>query len=264
MVKLQEVPKVVGTADVQGHYDQPYYGGYAFTEMAQDMKSILASNFPDDKEARPQAVLFKSLWLEAEAALYSTTCMAHFYRIRNEIDDHKLLNKENSANASSSWQERSFNLQKSIPITKNPGPHTTKSVVDENSVITMNCVTGSSGHNTDSAGAKLKPDANYGKVPSAIPEDALISNTNSYADDVTDRFQILKRGEAKHENRLDSHSNSDSDKAVRSTNRRRPEERPNVTDTTLFVRNIRSLLMHAYTIFHFTVQRQWLIRITEH
>ncbi|XP_010520616.1 PREDICTED: uncharacterized protein LOC104799674 [Tarenaya hassleriana] len=261
MVKLHEVPNE-GTADFQGHYVNPLenrYGGYAFTEtvnkdeMTQNIKSILASNFPDDQGSQPQALLFKNLWLEAEAALCSTTYMARFYRISNEIENHKLLNKESSSNASSSGQQPSVNLQKSVPVTKNPEPQTTESLaVDEsleNNGITTNHLTGSWGLNSDSVDAllalisgsfsgsseqgshgKLKHDANCGKIPSAIPEENPTSNTSSHVNDVIDRFQILENREVKHEyehgslNCLDSATNSDSDKAVRLTGTDRGEK----------------------------------------
>ena len=59
----------------------------------QSIKNILASNFPDGEENHPQTLLYKSLWLETEAALCSSACMARYSRIKSEIDNLKLQNR---------------------------------------------------------------------------------------------------------------------------------------------------------------------------
>ncbi|WZY70437.1 hypothetical protein YC2023_002677 [Brassica napus] len=66
-------------------------------EMTQSIKNILASNFPDGEENHPQTLLYKSLWLETEAALCSSACVAKYSRIKNEIDNLKLQNRGSAA-----------------------------------------------------------------------------------------------------------------------------------------------------------------------
>ncbi|CAN8278413.1 unnamed protein product [Cochlearia groenlandica] len=66
-------------------------------EMTQSIKNILSSNFPDGEENHPQTLLYKTLWLETEAALCSTSCMARYHRIKKEIGNLSL--QETSASA---------------------------------------------------------------------------------------------------------------------------------------------------------------------
>lgn len=56
----------------------------------QAMKKILVENFHEKDETHPQVLLYKNLWLEAEAALCSTNYMARFNKIKIEIEESKL------------------------------------------------------------------------------------------------------------------------------------------------------------------------------
>ncbi|CAE6075611.1 unnamed protein product [Arabidopsis arenosa] len=206
-------------------------------EMTQSIKSILASNFPDGEENHPQTLLYKNLWLETEAALCSTTCMARYHRIKNEIDNLKLNNKEISADAATFMQEPSLNPQKSVPIMNNANAEkeTTESISKHGSSCGNNVVTMShdasqcSRFNSDPVDAvlslmsrsftggleqtihgNLRPDAaTSGKIPDAIRQETPASTTENKHNDVIDRFQILKQQET--ERKLKSQKLPDSD-----------------------------------------------------
>lgn len=51
----------------------------------QAIKKVLNENFHEE-EAHPQSLLYKNLWLEAEAALSSITYKARFNRIKAEME----------------------------------------------------------------------------------------------------------------------------------------------------------------------------------
>ncbi|KAH0854990.1 LOW QUALITY PROTEIN: hypothetical protein HID58_024475 [Brassica napus] len=77
---LNEAPNVVAK-EFQGFNVKPLdsFGSKESVdkdEMTQSIKNILASKFPDGEENHPQTLLYKNLWLETEAALCSTTCLA--------------------------------------------------------------------------------------------------------------------------------------------------------------------------------------------
>lgn len=54
-------------------------------EMTKAIKIILEENFSDEEEQEPQNMLYKNLWLEAEAALCSINYKARFARMRGEM-----------------------------------------------------------------------------------------------------------------------------------------------------------------------------------
>ena len=56
----------------------------------QAIKKVLIENFHEKEEAHPQVLLYKNLWLEAEAALCSINYMARFNNMKNEIEKCKL------------------------------------------------------------------------------------------------------------------------------------------------------------------------------
>ncbi|CAH8268014.1 unnamed protein product [Arabidopsis lyrata] len=198
-------------------------------EMTQSIKNILASNFPDGEENHPQTLLYKSLWLETEAALCSTTCMARYHRVKNEIDNLKFNNKEISADAATFMQEPSLNPQKSVPIMNNANAEkeTTESISKHGSSCGNNVVTMShdasqcSRFNSDPVDAVLslmsrsftgglRPDvATSVKIPDAIRQESPASTTENKHNDVIDRFQILKQQET--ERKLKSQKLTDSD-----------------------------------------------------
>ncbi|XP_010503607.1 PREDICTED: uncharacterized protein LOC104780769 isoform X2 [Camelina sativa] len=203
-------------------------------EMTQSIKNILASNFPDGEENHPQTLLYKNLWLETEAALCSTTCMARYHRIKNEIGNLKFNDKD----AGTFMQEPSLNPQKSVPIMNaaNAEQETTESIIEHGSNCGKNVVTmshdapQSSRFNSDPVDAVLslisrsfagglehtihgniRPDdaAASGKIPDAIQQTSPASTTENKHNDVIDRFQILKQQET--ERKLKSQKFPDSD-----------------------------------------------------
>ncbi|KAG2326863.1 hypothetical protein Bca4012_035768 [Brassica carinata] len=204
------------------------------TEMTQSIKNILASNFPDGEENHPKTLLYKNLWLETEAALCSSTCMARYHRIKNEIDNLKLQNIEVSADAPTFTQEPFLNPQKSVSIMKTVEQVTTESLIKQGSNCGNNVVTTSHDapqsfiFSSDPMDAVLSlmsrsftgglEQENHGNVkPDAqkadtIQQDCHASTREGKYDDVIDRFQILKHLETKR--KLKSQNCQDSDIGV--------------------------------------------------
>lgn len=56
----------------------------------QAIKKVLNENFLSDEGMQPQALLFKNLWLEAEAKLCSLSYKSRFDRMKIEMEKHKL------------------------------------------------------------------------------------------------------------------------------------------------------------------------------
>lgn len=52
----------------------------------QAIKKALSENFHGKEESDPQVILYKNLWLEAEASLCSASCMARFHHMKSEMD----------------------------------------------------------------------------------------------------------------------------------------------------------------------------------
>ncbi|KAL2638670.1 hypothetical protein GLYMA_06G138000v4 [Glycine max] len=63
--------------------------------MTKDLKRILSENFhgDDDEGAEPQTVLYKNLWLEAEATLCSVYYRARYNQMKIEMDKHSYKEK---------------------------------------------------------------------------------------------------------------------------------------------------------------------------
>lgn len=57
--------------------------------VVQAIKKVLNENFISDERMQPQALLFKNLWLEAEAKLCSLSYKARFDRMKIEMEKHK-------------------------------------------------------------------------------------------------------------------------------------------------------------------------------
>ncbi|KAG5233628.1 Plant peroxidase [Salix suchowensis] len=54
--------------------------------LTQALKKVLAQNFPIKEESKSQILLYKNLWLEAEASLCLVNCTARFNRLQLEIE----------------------------------------------------------------------------------------------------------------------------------------------------------------------------------
>ncbi|KAL5568053.1 hypothetical protein UlMin_024628 [Ulmus minor] len=59
-------------------------------QMTQALKEVLSENFHDEEDTEPQTLLYKNLWLEAEAALCSVNYKARFNRMKLEMEKCKL------------------------------------------------------------------------------------------------------------------------------------------------------------------------------
>ncbi|CAK7324290.1 unnamed protein product [Dovyalis caffra] len=86
-------------------------GGAADTvkddNMTQAIKKVLAENFPIKEESESQILLYKNLWLEAEASLCSVNYITRFNRMKIEME------KGNSQKANGkpiAYSDRHFNL----------------------------------------------------------------------------------------------------------------------------------------------------------
>lgn len=58
--------------------------------VLQAIKKVLNENFLCDEAMPPLALLFKNLWLEAEAKLCSLSYKARFDRMKIEMEKHKV------------------------------------------------------------------------------------------------------------------------------------------------------------------------------
>ncbi|KAF3602049.1 hypothetical protein F2Q69_00035987 [Brassica cretica] len=195
-------------------------------DLNKSIKTILASNFPDGEVNHPQTLLYKSLWLETEAALCSSACMARYRRIKNEIGMqnrvHLLLLSEISAGVSTFMQEPFLKPQKPVSIMNSTEQETTDSLIKHgsnsgNDIVTMSHAPQSFRFNSDSVSAVLslmsrsfmgglehehhgnfKPDTAISrKIPDAIQQESPGFTTEEKHSDVIDRFQILKQQETK-------------------------------------------------------------------
>lgn len=52
----------------------------------QAIKKVLSENFVEEEDDKLQILLYKNLWLEAEAALCSINCKARFDRMKFELE----------------------------------------------------------------------------------------------------------------------------------------------------------------------------------
>ncbi|XP_022543087.2 uncharacterized protein LOC106347419 isoform X2 [Brassica napus] len=208
---LNEAPNVVAK-EFQGFNVKPLdsFGSKESVdkdEMTQSIKNILASKFPDGEENHPQTLLYKNLWLETEAALCSTTCLARYHRIQKET--------EVSADASTFKHEPFLNPQESVSIINKVEKETAEPIIKHGSNCGNNVVTmshdapQSSRFNSAPLGAVLSllassftgclEQENHGnfkpgvQTPDTIKQEFPVSTH----DDVIDRFRILKQQETK-------------------------------------------------------------------
>ncbi|KAH0922162.1 hypothetical protein HID58_022180 [Brassica napus] len=216
---LNEAPNVVAK-EFQGFNVKPLdsFGSKESVdkdEMTQSIKNILASKFPDGEENHPQTLLYKNLWLETEAALCSTTCLARYHRIQKETGNLKLQNREVSADASTFKHEPFLNPQESVSIINKVEKETAEPIIKHGSNCGNNVVTmshdapQSSRFNSAPLGAVLSllassftgclEQENHGnfkpgvQTPDTIKQEFPVSTH----DDVIDRFRILKQQETK-------------------------------------------------------------------
>ncbi|XVF10198.1 hypothetical protein REPUB_Repub07fG0162000 [Reevesia pubescens] len=127
-------------------------------KMTQAIKKVLIENFHEKEEAHPQVLLYKNLWLEAEAALCSINYMARFNNMKIEIEKCKLDSKKG--------------LSEDAP--------------DEDKISRSEF---SSELNTDK---KLTAVVESAPTPAVSNQNSPIKSSSYHADDVTARFHVLK------------------------------------------------------------------------
>ncbi|CAN4085613.1 unnamed protein product [Withania somnifera] len=102
-------------------------------QVAQAIKKVLSENFLSDEEIQPQALLFKNLWLEAEAKLCSISYKARFDRMKIEMEKHK-FSQGKDLNLNSSMAPEAENDLASKVTTQSPST-SSKSVHIDDSVM---------------------------------------------------------------------------------------------------------------------------------
>ncbi|KAK0591526.1 hypothetical protein LWI29_003314 [Acer saccharum] len=127
-------------------------------KMTQAIKKVLVENFVEE-ETQPQILLYKNLWLEAEAALCSVMCRSRFNRVKTELERCKLQKaKDLSANTTE--------LEEVSQGTFSPD-------------LNM--------------GSKLAPEVNSDSTRDIPIPDSPIISTNNHPEDILTRFHILSR-----------------------------------------------------------------------
>nr|XP_034907958.1 uncharacterized protein LOC118043950 isoform X2 [Populus alba] len=194
--------------------------------MTQAIKKVLAKNFPIKEESDSQILLYRNLWLEAEASLCSVNYMARFNRMKIEMEkgnsqkaNEKSMVRENLSrpkvssdilpadDKGSPVQDVSF-LDSSVLSSNSHSDdvmarfHILKSRVDDSNSMSTSAV-------EKLSSSKVSPDLNlFEKLacgtkdsikPNLSIQDSHMSGTSSNADDVSShaddviaRFHILK------------------------------------------------------------------------
>ncbi|KAJ8774669.1 hypothetical protein K2173_017115 [Erythroxylum novogranatense] len=123
--------------------------------MTETIKKILSENLPVEEEPQPQVLLYRNLWLEAEASLCSLNYMARFNRMKAEM-----------AKCSSQETNDNNTVVMSLPRSNATAGHCTEYPV--------------------AADIKGCP------VPNMLFSNLYTLRTNSHVDDVMARHQLLK------------------------------------------------------------------------
>ncbi|XP_061956017.1 uncharacterized protein LOC133677896 isoform X1 [Populus nigra] len=121
--------------------------------VTQAIKKVLAQNFPIKEESESQILLYKNLWLEAEASLCLVNCMTRFNRLKIEI-------------------EKGSSQKVNAPV------------VPENSMIMENLL-------RPKVSSDILPAEDEGSPVHNVPDSSILSR-NSHSDDVLARFHIIK------------------------------------------------------------------------
>ncbi|KAL1086560.1 hypothetical protein V6Z11_D08G123000 [Gossypium hirsutum] len=110
-------------------------------KMTQAMKKILVENFHEKDETHPQVLLYKNLWLEAEAALCSTNYMARFNKIKIEIEESKLDKGKEDASDEDKKSSSKFSAQVNTnkKLTQSAESESPTAVSNQNSSIKSSC-----------------------------------------------------------------------------------------------------------------------------
>ncbi|XP_016445059.2 uncharacterized protein LOC107770282 [Nicotiana tabacum] len=99
-------------------------------QVAQAIKKVLNENFLCDEAMPPLALLFKNLWLEAEAKLCSLSYKARFDRMKIEMEKHKVTQGKN-LNLNSSVAPEAENDLASKTSTQSPSTSSKRVHIDD-------------------------------------------------------------------------------------------------------------------------------------
>ncbi|KAH1080405.1 hypothetical protein J1N35_020166 [Gossypium stocksii] len=92
-------------------------------KTAENIKKILTEDYNVKEEKEPQVRFYKTLWLEAEAALCSVNCMTRFINTKTEIEKSKLDDEKDLSKGSSDEDETSgFELNENDESSKTIEP----------------------------------------------------------------------------------------------------------------------------------------------
>ncbi|GKV25479.1 hypothetical protein SLEP1_g34916 [Rubroshorea leprosula] len=147
-------------------------------KMTLAIKKVLSENFHEKEEIHPQILLYKNLWLEAEAALCSINYMARYNRIKMEMELCKL------DPAKMEMEQCKLDSAKVL----------SEDATDEEKISNI-----SSYIKTDE---KSTPASRGGPSTDVLVQDSPIISTSTNANDVIARFRILR-------NRLENLNSND-------------------------------------------------------
>ncbi|XP_031267181.1 uncharacterized protein LOC116125621 isoform X3 [Pistacia vera] len=137
-------------------------------KVTQAIKKVLSENFFEEDRTQPQILLYKNLWLEAEAALCSVNYRARFNRMKIEMEKCKSLKaKDLSENTTvaSDLSKDNAEVEKLSWSSFSPDTKTAE---------------------------ELKPEV-YDSIRDVSAPAVLIVTKGDHPDDVMARFNILKR-----------------------------------------------------------------------
>ncbi|XP_015070018.1 uncharacterized protein LOC107014564 [Solanum pennellii] len=106
-------------------------------QVVQAIKKVLNENFLSDEGMQPQALLFKNLWLEAEAKLCSLSYKSRFDRMKIEMEKHRFsqgLNL-NSSVAPEAKNDSASKITSQSPSTSSKNVHVDYSVMERFNIL---------------------------------------------------------------------------------------------------------------------------------
>ncbi|XP_022762751.1 uncharacterized protein LOC111308578 isoform X2 [Durio zibethinus] len=127
-------------------------------KMTQAIKTVLIENFHEKEEAHPQVLLYKNLWLEAEAALCSINYMARFNNMKIEMEKCKLDSEKDLLEGTPN-EDKISRPKLSAEVNTNK---------------------------------KLTAVAESGPTPAVSNQNSPVKSSSNHVDDVTARFHVLK------------------------------------------------------------------------
>ncbi|KAL3025991.1 hypothetical protein AAZX31_04G208100 [Glycine max] len=167
--------------------------------MTKDLKRILSENFHDDDEgAEPQTVLYKNLWLEAEAALCSVYYKARYNQIKIEMDKHSYQEKEMEKQSKSEVVPSLSQSQSFATKVHHPNPDSSAAlkfrVLDATNLEELSCLNISTDMNKPNA---MTPEGKGGQNLDSFINNYFVPCSDDEAErndesSVMARYQVLK------------------------------------------------------------------------